>query len=312
METFLIGVTLLLVALLLVAVVVLIIIQVRKPATSVADQAVQQIQAQLSGALQSLGTLNGFLTARQELDTHTAESISRLEMIIAGTHSKGNAGENILEVVLSRLPAEWQVHDFMINGKPVEFGLRLPNGLVLTIDSKWPATHLIEQFIAADKSEEKKRLKAEIERAVLLKAREIRKYIDPAITMPFGVACVPDSVFDLAAGVQANILSLGVVLVSYSMLLPYLLLVLQSSLKNVQTIDLQKLEAYLKTVQGSLQALQEELDGRYAKALTMLANSRDDMRALIGKANGSVTSLQISSTPLLYEEQPVQSQEEAQ
>ena len=44
----------------------------------------------------------------------------------------------------------------------------------------------------------------------------------------------------------------------------------------------------------------------------MLANSRDDMRALIGKANGSVTSLQISSTPLLYEEQPVQSQEEAQ
>jgi DNA recombination protein RmuC len=117
-------------------------------------------------------------------------------------------------------------------------------------------------------------------------------------------------VLDLAAGVQANILSLGVVLVSYSMLLPYLLLVLQSSLKNVQTIDLQKLEAYLKTVQGSLQALQEELDGRYAKALTMLANSRDDMRALIGKANVSVTSLQISSAPLLYEEQPVQSQEE--
>jgi DNA recombination protein RmuC len=65
----------------------------------------------------------------------------------------------------------------MVNGKSVEFGLRLPNGLVLTIDSKWPATHLIEQFIAADKPEEKKRLKAEIEHA---------------ITMPFRVAYVPD------------------------------------------------------------------------------------------------------------------------
>ena len=42
----------------------------------------------------------------------------------------------------------------------------------------------------------------------------------------------------------------------------------------------------------------------------MLGNSRDDMRALIGKANVSVTGLQISSAPLLYEEQPVQSQEE--
>jgi DNA recombination protein RmuC len=119
-----------------------------------------------------------------------------------------------------------------------------------------------------------------------------------------------DRVFDLAASVQANILSLGVVLVSYSMLLPYLLLVYQGSLKNIQTIDIQKLEAYLKTVQGSLQALQQELDGRYARALTMLANSRNDMRALISKANGSVTSLQISSAPILYEEQPVQSQKE--
>ena len=91
-------------------------------------------------------------------------------------------------------------------------------------------------------------------------------------------------------------------LVSYSMLIPYLMLVLQTTLKTMQTVDMQKLDAYLQAVQNSIQAMQDELDGRFAKALTMLANSRDDMRAQIGKASSSLTSLQIStssSTPAL-------------
>jgi DNA recombination protein RmuC len=301
MDTFLIGATLLLVLLLLVAVVALIIIQLRRPAS--ADQAARQVQVQLTAALQSLGNLNGFLKARESLDAGTAESVRRLEMIISGTQAKGAAGENILDVVLSRLPAEWQVRGFSVNGAVVEFGVKMPNGLVLPIDSKWPATNLITQFIAAEKPEERKRLKAEIERTVLLKAKEIKKYIDPAITMPYAVGCLPDSVFDLVPGVQVTALSLGVVLISYSMLLPYLLLVYQSALRNIQSIDTAKLEAYLKMVQSSLHLLQEELDGRFARALTMLSNGRDDMRAQIGRANGSLTSLQIGSAPLL-EEQP--------
>jgi DNA recombination protein RmuC len=173
MDTFLIVATLLVFLLLLVAAVVLIIIQVRKPAD--ANQAAQQVQVQLANALQSLGNLNGFLKAREKLDADTSESVRRLEMIIAGTQTKGNAGENILDVVLSRLPPEWQARGFQVNGLTVEFGVRLPNGLVLPIDSKWPATHLITQFIAADNPEERKRLKAEIERAVFLKAKEIKK-----------------------------------------------------------------------------------------------------------------------------------------
>jgi hypothetical protein len=44
---------------------------------------------------------------------------------------------------------------------------------------------------------------------------------------------------------------------------------------------------------GSILGMQDELDGRFAKALTMLSNSRDDMRALIGKANTGLTSLQL-------------------
>ena len=316
--TVLIGLTLFLVAILFVAVAVLLILQLRKPQsgsdasnfqTQIAlidekvsrlEPATQAIQTSLTGELakvqQGLAALDSFVKARQEIETRTADSVGRLEMIIAGTQSKGSAGENIVEEVFAKLPIEWQVRNFNVNGKTVEFGLRLPNNLVLPIDSKWPATHLLEQFAAAHDPEEQKRLKGEIEKSILQKAKEVGKYIDPDLTMPFGIAVVPDSVFDLSSSVLADVYKLNVVLVSYSMLIPYLMLVLQTTLKTMQTVDMQKLDAYLQAVQNSIQAMQDELDGRFAKALTMLANSRDDMRAQIGKASSSLTSLQISTS----------------
>jgi DNA recombination protein RmuC len=265
------------------------------------EPATEAIQTSLMGELakvqQGLTALDSFVKARQEIEARTADSVGRLEMIIAGTQSKGSAGENIVEVVLAKLPIEWQVRNFNVKGKTVEFGLRLPNNLVLPIDSKWPATHLLEQFAAAHDPEEQKRLKDEIEKLVLQKAKEVGKYIDPDLTMPFGIPVVLDSVFDLSSGVLADVYKLNVVLVSYSMLIPYLMLVLQTTLKTMQTVDMQKLDAYLQAVQNSIQAMQDELDGRFAKALTMLANSRDDMCVQIGKASSNLTSLQISTSP---------------
>ena len=65
-----------------------------------------------------------------------------------------------------------------MGNKSVEFGLRLPNRLVLPIDSKWPATNLIERFLATEDPDERQRVKTRIEAAVRDKAKEVRKYID--------------------------------------------------------------------------------------------------------------------------------------
>ncbi|MCL4507825.1 MAG: DNA recombination protein RmuC [Chloroflexi bacterium] len=234
--------------------------------------------------------------ARRDIEQLTADSIRRLEAVIAGTQSKGSAGENILEIVFAKLPIEWQVRNFSVGGKPVEFGLRLPNNLILPIDSKWAATGLLEQFMAASDPADQQRLKGEIEKAVIHKAREVKKYIDPSVTVAFGVAVVPDAIYDLSAGIQTEAFQLNVVLVSYSMFVPYLLLVFQMVLKTSQSIDLQKLDAYIQTAQASIKALQDELDGRFSRAITMLGNSRDDMRAHMSKAGSSLTSLQISTS----------------
>ena len=324
MDTLLLGILICLVTLLLLGVVALLYLLLRKPPDATGlftplqrlTQAVGDVGTEMRGlservsavkqgqdqAGQHLSALNNQLTelqtyakARQDLEQRTAESIRRLEAIIAGTQTKGVAGENIIDFVFAQLPPEWQVRNFQVGNKTVEFGLRLPNNLVLPIDSKWTATHLLERLLASEDPGEQQQLKSQIEKAVLGRAREVRRYIDPSVTVSFGIAAVPDAVFDLCTGIQVEVLQANVVLVSYSMFVPYLLLVFQTMLKTSQNIDLQKLSAYLDSAQGSIQALQSELEGRFSRALTMLGNSRDEIRVHLSKVSSGLTSLQLGA-----------------
>uniref|UniRef100_UPI002FE25EAA DNA recombination protein RmuC n=1 Tax=Thermodesulfitimonas autotrophica TaxID=1894989 RepID=UPI002FE25EAA len=197
---------------------------------------------------------------------------------------------------------EWQVRDFRVGNKVVEFGLRLPNGLVLPVDSKWPATGLLEQFMNAADPNEQQKIKKQIEGSVLAKAREIKKYLDPSCTTDFGVVAVPDAVYDLCSGIHAVIFQENVVLVGYSMFLPYLLLVFQTILRTARDVDLEKLNSSLQAFQKSVAALQEEIEGRFAKALTMLNNSRSEMSVHLSRISSSLTALQVSTQAAVPEE----------
>lgn len=253
------------------------------------------LTSELTKVRENLASIQEHARARQEIEQQTIDSVKRLELIIAGAQSKGAAGENIVDLVFAKLPVEWQIRNFTVNGRIVEFGLRLPSNLILPIDSKWPGTTLVERIAVVENADERETLKREIEKEIVRKAKEVSKYIEPGITMPFAIAVIPDAVYELSAAVQSEAFQSNVVLVSYSMFVPYLFLTIQTAVKTLQTVDLQKLDAYLDAIQNSINKLQEELDGRFARALTMLNNSRDDMRAHISKARGSIISLQISA-----------------
>ena len=257
-------------------------------------EATRAIREDLSRAKTDLTELNSHSRARHELELRTADSVRRMESIIAGTHTRGLAGENILELVFAKLPADWQVRNLKVGDKVVEFGLRLPNNLVLPIDSKWTGTHLLEQFLHSDNPLEQRRLKSQIGETVIARAMEVRKYIDPNITPGFGLAAIPDAVYDLCPGIQADIFELNVVLVSYSMFLPYLLLVFQTVCKTSQSLDLQKLDGYLAVIQDSARVLQDEIEGRISRALTMLGNSRDDMRANVARISSGLRNMRLN------------------
>jgi DNA recombination protein RmuC len=258
-------------------------------------ESLRYLQSEISQARLGLTALQSQAQARAAGDQQIAESVRRLETVIAGTRSKGAAGENILDVMFSQLPIEWQVRDFVVGNKPVEFALRLPNNRILPIDSKWPATDLIERFHACDDPVERQRLQDQIRITVIAKAREVRKYLDPNLTLSFGIAVVPDAVYDLSTDVHVHCFEQNVVLVAYSMFLPYLLLVFQTVLRTSQDIDLEKLDAHLTVAEANVRALEEELEGRFSRAITMLANSKTELSSHVSKIHSSIVNVRPSA-----------------
>lgn len=262
------------------------------------QQAAEAIRGELTQARAGLSALQEHATARQDMERQAAESLRRLEQVIAGTAARGAAGENLVDLVFSRLPAEWQLRDFRLGNRVVEFALRLPNNLVLPIDSKWPAPDLIERFTASDDPAERARLKTQVESAVLERAREVTKYLDPELTLNFGVAVVPDAVFDLCGGVQGQCVRMNVVLVAHSMFVPYLLLVFQTVLRTSRDIDLEKLAAYLHAAEQGLDAIQGEIEGRLSRTVTQLANSRDALRTQVAQVGSGLAAMQLRAAPV--------------
>lgn len=240
-----------------------------------------------------LAQIQAYVQARQDLERETHQAIHRLERVLAGTQTKGAAGEEMLDLIFSQLPPSWQVRNYRVENKVVEFGLMLPNGLILPIDHKWAALPLLEQFLAASAEDHtlRKRLKAQIEATVWERAREVTRYLDPDITMGFALAVVPDAVYDLCRGIQAPLMASQVALISHSLLLPYLLLVIETALRSTQNVDLQRLSAYLHSSQQSIRALQEEVEGRFARALTMLENSRACLAGELSKVQAELSSI---------------------
>ena len=315
MEPLLVAILILLIGLLIGVLAMVLLLVRRSPRetrTSVlADRisGLEPVAKAVSDIRVRLTELQALARARQDLERRTADSVRRLESVMAGTQSKGLAGENILQDMLSALPPEWQVRNFRVGNKVVEFGLRLPSNLILPIDSKWPATGLLEQFAASDDPREQRRLRMRIESAALEKAKEVRKYVDPNVTLGFGIAAVPDAVYHLCSGAQADLFKHNVVLLGYGMLMPYLLLVFQTELRASQTIDMKKLGACLQNAQEGIIALQGELEGRFSRSIRMLANSREEMSAHLSRITGNLTSLQVRaatsvSAPPLESEQP--------
>lgn len=269
-------------------------------------EGLQPLTQQVSTIRTGLAQIQAYVQARQDLERETHQAIHRLERVLAGTQTKGAAGEEMLDLIFSQLPASWQVRNYRVENKVVEFGLLLPNGLILPIDHKWAALPLLEQFLAAGAEEHalRKRLKAQIEATVWERAREVTRYLDPDITTGFALAVVPDAVYDLCRGIQASLMASQVALISHSLLLPYLLLIIETTLRASQSVDLQRLSAYLHNSQQSLRALQEVLEGPFARALKMLENSRDRLTGELSKVQADLVSIQRAARAAGAEAEP--------
>jgi DNA recombination protein RmuC len=259
------------------------------------------LRQEITQARELLAEMKAAEGIRESVMRQAMESLRRVEHVIAGTKSRGMAGENILGAILAQLPAELREVNATINNKVVEFAFRLPHDKLLPIDSKWPAMSALEKLADTDDPDERRSLVESIQAEVKRKVREAAKYLDPDRTIQLGVVVVPDAVFDLCDEAHVEAFKLGIVLVSYSQALPYLLSLLQVVHRFSVKIDTARLSAALRTVEDALQKMEGEIDGRLARSLTQLENSRVELRNQLVRARQGTghLSLQENTAPAL-------------
>ena len=126
------------------------------------------------------------------------EPLTKLNRYLSGGTLAGKFGEWSLESIIKDI---FHSNQFESNaevipgsGKRVEFTIKLPEGLVLPIDAKFPSA-LFDNFINASESGDEKLVKKtrdDIRRHVLKDAQDIKeKYIQSGITVDLGVMYIP-------------------------------------------------------------------------------------------------------------------------
>ena len=256
-----------------------------------------ELRERLANTQSTMEGLRAALSARQPIEEDARASLKRLEHVIAGSSSRGAAGEHILEEALRHLPPEMLQRNVWVGGKVVELALRLPGGKLLPMDSKWVSSVALEQLAEPGLDANRRaQLTGQVEREVERRVREVSQYIDPAITSPFALAVIPDAAYDVCRSAIVSAHSRHVMVVGYAMALPYLLTLYQLHLQFARTVDMEKLQSALIDIERQVDVLEGILENRVQRSLTVLQNAYTEGKQASAKIRASAQGVQISAT----------------
>ena len=230
---------------------------------------------------------------RQQKETEFLERIKRVDEIIAGTSAKGISGEEILRETFKRLPPEMIETNFTVSGKTVEFALVLPNNKRLPIDSKWPAGDLVLELEKESSPKKRKKIIEDIEKETIKRVKEVKQYIDPAVTWSQAIAAVPDSVYSVCREAHLRAREQDVILMPYSMVLPLLLYMYRLHLQYAVSIDIENLQNHLISISRNLDEMEDILENKIARGTTMVSNAYSDYKQMISRIRSSLSELQL-------------------
>lgn len=253
-----------------------------------------ELRERLTQTQSAVEGLRSALSARQPIEEEARASLKRLESVIAGSSSRGAAGENILEEALRHLPPEMLQRNVWVGGKVVELALRLPGGKLLPMDSKWVSSVALEQLAEPGLDATRRaQLTAQIEREVERRVREVSQYIDPALTSPFALAVIPDAAYDVCRSAIVTAHRRHVMVVGYAMALPYLLTLYQLHLQFARSVDMEKLQSSLIDIERQVDVLEGILENKVQRSLTVLQNAYTEGKQATAKIRASAQAVQI-------------------
>lgn len=254
-------------------------------ATGQRERVTEHLRDGLDATRQILELIQARDEERRTSEAENHDVVRRLATVLAGGNTKGRAGEHVLREHLGQLPPSMLATDFRVNGKVVEFGLRLPDGRRLPIDSKWTAVAELEAMEAEDDPTRRDACARKVEKAVASRAKEVGQYIDPSVTAPVAVAAVPDAAYQVLSRAHAVAFSRSVLIVPYSTALPIILFLYALVERFGDAADVQAALAEVGTLLDSMDAI---VENKFSKAGTMIANGADEFRSHLGKARGSI------------------------
>ncbi len=268
------------------------VVQELKDSVNSDSKTADAIRHNLEITLRSVENIRQQHEQSQKREAENFQSLKRLESIIAGSKQKGIAGENILREALSIFPPDMIETNFKVKGKEVEFGLVLSNKKVMPIDSKWPSTDLLESVSSEEDPAELEKLMHKVQKEVAKRVSEISQYLDPNTTTPWAIGAIPDSMYSFCRDAHITAYSKNVILVSYSMLLPYLLMFFSLHLQYSSSIDMENLSHYLIDIKRNIEQMGEILENRVERARSLLTSASEDYRQILGSLKGSLSSIE--------------------
>jgi DNA recombination protein RmuC len=259
------------------------------------DSQAAELRERLSQTQSVVEGLRSAVAARQPVEEDARASLRHIESVIAGSSTRGAAGENILEEVLRHLPPEMLQRNVWVGGKVVELGLRLPGGKLLPIDSKWVSSGALEQLSnPAIDAPRRTQLAGQVEREVERRVREVSQYINPDITSTFALAVIPDAAYDVCRSSIVEAHKRHVMVVGYGMALPYLLTLYQLHLQFARTVDMERMQSALIDVERHLDVLEGILENKLQRAVTMLQNAYGEGKQVSARIRASAESIQVA------------------
>jgi len=236
------------------------------------------IRGEIGQAQRALAEVKALEQGRARQMDQASESLRRLEAVVAGSGSRGTAGENILARALAQLPPDVLEINVAFGNKVVEYALRLPGGRFLPIDSKWTSVAALDRLSTTEDAEERRKLLDQIVRDVRSRVREMGKYLDPERTLSLALLAVPDAVYAASAEAHGDGYRNGVLVVPYSLALPYVLALYRLVVRFGSAVDTDQLAARLQGLNETLRTIDEEIEGRLSKGLVQVQNARDSLR----------------------------------
>jgi len=244
----------------------------------------QGIRGDIGAAQRALAEVRALEQGRARQMDQAADSLRRLEAVLAGSGSRGAAGENLLLRALAQLPPDLLELNVAFGAKVVEYALRLPGGRYLPIDSKWTSAAHLEHLAEEEDAGERRRICEQVARDVRVRIREMSKYLDPQRTHALALLAVPDAVYGAAPEVHGEGYREGVLVVPYSMALPFLLALYRLIVRFGSATDGDALAVRLAGLEESLRRADEEVEGRLSRGLAQVENARDALRTHLADA----------------------------